>query len=384
MPAGRRLTHELLWRFVRVALSVGLAFGITLDRLAGQSADAMPDDPMSAPTEYGFTLTPDLAKSMASMYVQEYMVEHLEMDESKKDEAVEKAARRMMELAHKLDGDGHMLIERFVEEQMDSDHQSFIPKGFRKEFGERLLPMMPEIRQFWTDMNRDLRPMLTFKQQMKMAGELTAINTGFEMFEERMKKWAAGEAESDNPFDFDSNEPEVEQVELNEEGISDHLVSARNTANSSVLDMQSNEWSRYLDQFRAFYELDDAQFASAEALMRRHLELLDQNLRDPDWKARYYRNRLWTMMLNRLDRHWEHPLNHILTAEYETLMREVAAHRNAFKLELLQIPTQAQQQAAMQRMRDLLVERGIFQPDEELEYPDVTQQEPEEVAADVQ
>lgn len=336
----------------------------------GQQAEP-PDDPLSAPTAHGFSMTPEIARSVGSFYVEHMMINMFELDESRKDEAVDKVTRRIMELAHKLDGPGQELVERFIEEQFNNtDHTGFLPKGFAKEFAERLLPMLPEIRSFWTDTNRDLRPMLPFKQQMKMAGQVTAFNAAFDAFEENMKKWAAGEAgNTDNPFDVRSREEKIEEVELREDGISEHLHLARNSARSSALDQQKGEWERYLEQFKAFYELNDSQYSAAQALLRAHLDRLAERLNNPDWQKAYYRNRLWTLMAQKLPDYWQHPLNQMLQDEFEMLMTRAAEQRNAFKRELLAIPTEAQKHAAMKRMEELLIERGIFTADEEMHYP---------------
>ncbi len=312
----------------------------------------------------GVRMTPGMARALGGLFVRRSLVERYGMDESRSQEAAELVARRIMELAHGLDGRGQELIERFVEEQLSARARGrrgqFMPPSFGREFAGRILPMMPEIRQFVRNVVHDVRPMLPMKQQLRMAGELMVLNKAVDGFEETMRKWSEGDVPAEgNPFDRSARE----EIRKDGHGASEPLARARSGAAEEDLEKaRAGEWERYIEQARVFYGLDASQVATAESIRREMLEKLGGVLRDETWRQSLYHNRLWNNIYWQLRIGWAHPLRARLQDQENALLNRVTSLDDELKRRIDGIPTAAQRRAAEQRVRAMLAEKGV--PDE--------------------
>jgi hypothetical protein len=331
--------------------------------LAVSSAAAQPrapqgnDDSLNRPTEAGFRFTPGMARVFAGAWTG-HLTGHLGLDPSKSDEATEKIARRFMQMMHQMDGPAQELVERFMEEQMSAaarGEQSFIPRGFGQEFGERVVPLVPAIREMARGAVQDIRPMLPLKQQLKLAGEMMAFNKGLDAFEERMRQWADGRADmTRNPFE-DPNQ----EVKLDEQGQSSDLKRARDQAQVNLDREPTASWEKYVKDAKAFYGFDDSQSATADSVLRECLERADRIRSDQPWRARSYRNRVWQSMMFRLPNGWNHPLRPLLEQERTDLNSGFKAIEDDLKARIDRIPTPSQRRAVEQKMESLLAEKGF-------------------------
>ncbi|MHC4443164.1 MAG: hypothetical protein ACYTF1_08015 [Planctomycetota bacterium] len=326
------------------------------------------DDIMSRPTKYGIRFTPGLARMMAQQFTKHSLVKHYKMDKEKSDQADEMVARRLMETAHAIDGPSQELIERFIEEQLAYQQKGggggFMPPTFGKEFADRLLPILPEIRNLIRNTAHDVRPMLAMKQQFKMAGELMAINTAFDAFEGTIKQWASGEVTKySDPFH------QSRKVEKDSEGVSQNLKNARKNAQSALDKGKSSAWAKYVKQAKEFYQLDDSQAASADSILREYLERAKNPTADEDWSTRFYRNHLWQYMILNLPNHWNHPLRALIDDEYAELAEPLEILDGELKSKIDSIPTKTQRQEAEERMETLLAEKGFKTQTQPMEEP---------------
>jgi len=316
----------------------------------GQAPDSSPP---------GILMTPGMARALGGIFTKQSLVRRYQMDEARAAEAAELVARRIMELAHGLDGPGQELIQRFVEEQLarqaDGGAEGFMPKTFGREFAERMLPMMPRIRQFVRNVAHDVRPMLPMKQQLRMAGELMVLNKAIDGFEETLRTWSTGQVtDYGNPF-----EQREENIRKDEHGVSEQLAQARRSAENQLERVQASEWEQYIEQARTFYGLDDSQMATAESIRREMVEKLGNLLRDPRWRDGMYHNRLWDSFYGRLGIGWNHPLRVLMEDQRETLMAPVAALGDELRRRVDSIPTEAQRRSARQRVEAMLAEKGL-------------------------
>ncbi len=343
---------------IRRCLQAGLVLALVVSASAQPAAPAPAGgDPMARPTQAGFRITPEMARVFARAYAQ-HLTGQLGLDKDKADEATEKIARRVMQMMHQIDGPGQELIERIMEETFSAaarGEHSAMPPGFGKEFAERLLPLMPAIREMARGALQDIRPMLPLKQQLKLAGEAMAFNKGLDAFEERMRQWASGQADTtQNPFE-DANQ----EVKLDEQGQSSDLKRAREQARSAM-DREPNQgWEKYVKDAKEFYGFDASQSATADSILRECLERADRVRTDQQWQAQYYRNRLWQQMVFRLPNGWNHPLRPLLEQEHRDLNAGFKLIEEDLKARIDRIPTPTQRRAVEEKIEALLAEKGI-------------------------
>ncbi|NLE58667.1 MAG: hypothetical protein GX616_09925 [Planctomycetes bacterium] len=343
---------------IRHCLRPGLLVLFSVSTAAAQTrAPQGNNDSMDRPTEAGFRITPGMARMFAGAWTGR-LTAHLGLDQSKADEATEKAARRFMQMVHQMDGPGQELVERFMEEQLSAaarGEHSFVPRGFGKEFGERVVPLVPAIREMARGTVQDIRPMLPLKQQFKLAGEMMAFNKGLDAFEERMRQWASGQADTTrNPF-----EDENREVKLDELGQSSDLKRAREQAQNTLDKEATALWERYVKDAKAFYGFDESQSATVDSVLRECLERAERLRTDEQWRGKYYRNRVWQRMLFRLPDGWNHPLMSLLAEEQADLIAGFKVIEEDLKTRIDRIPTPSQRRTAEQRIESLLADKGF-------------------------
>jgi hypothetical protein len=354
-PRGTHHSSLITHDFLPAAMAILLA---ALPVLAQPAQAPDPQDPMSHPTEYGFRLTPGMARLFARQFAEHGLINHYEMDKSKTDEVTEKVARRLMQMFHQIDGPGQELIERFMEEQLNAQargERGFVAKAFSKEFADRVRPLLPSIRELGKGVAQDIRPMLPLKQQLKMAGEMAGFNAGIDAFDQMMEQWSNGQADNTgDPF----NSPDKE-VKLDEQGQSDALKRARQQAQADIDKGMKDEWERYVKDAKEFYGFDAPQKATADSILRECLERANAIASDSSWQARYYRDRLWQNMIMRLPNGWNHPLRRLMEQDQEDLKTQFKAIEEELKNRIDRIPTETQRRAADQRVQSLLAEKGF-------------------------
>lgn len=312
----------------------------------------------------GLRFTPGMARVFAGIYTREVLKERYQIPEDKEEQAREMVARRFMQLAHKIDEPGRELIERFVEEQLSfqgsgkGNEGRFMPPAFGKEFADRVLPVLPEIRDMMRGVTQDVRPLLPFKQQLKMAGDMMAVKTGFDGFEETMKKWSSGEVtDYKDPFN------KRQEPKKDEQGQTERLKNARTAAQGEADKGRTQRWEQYLEKFKELYGLDAAQVSTAESILREYTGREEQLRADAGWRERIYQCQLWTNMQRELESSWNHPARWLIEDESAASRESWNDLEEQFKSRLERIPTSAQRRAAEQKVMALLKEKGLSLPE---------------------
>lgn len=330
-----------------------------LNLSSGQAADDQTrDDGAARQAEPSLRFSPEMARGLGAIYVREMLKNRYDLPEDKMAEASEKIARRLMQMAHRIDKPGCELIERFVEEQLarvgqDGEH-GFMPAGFGKEFADRVLPLLPEIRELARGVAQDVRPMLPMKKQFQMAGEMMAFKTFMDGFEETMKKWSSGEVTKyEDPF----RQQHVEKK--NENGETPSLEWAHQAARNEIERPRAKRWKRYLDEFKTLYELDTAQVATAESVLREYTQREETITAKPEWSQRVYQDQLWVNMSYQTSAGWMHPARALLEDDLATAKAPVDRLEEEFKTRLESIPTRAQRMRADERVAGLLSSKGL-------------------------
>jgi hypothetical protein len=315
------------------------------------------DEP-SQPAEPAFRFTPNMARGMAAIYAREMLKTRYDLPQDKLADAEEMVARRLMQLAHKVDGPAGELAERFIEEELaragKSDERGVVPPGFGKEFADRMLPLIPELRELARGVVQDVRPMLPMKGQLQMAGEMMAFKAAVDGFETQMKKWSSGEVtQYDDPF----RQQRIEKK--NDKGETADLRWARQSAQEQIEQPRAKRWSTYLDNFKRLYQLDAAQAATGESILREYTDREKAVISDPGWAQRVYRDQLWMNMSYRTPAGWMHPARSLLEDDLAAAKAPVDRLDEEFKTRLETIPTQAQRRGATDRVAGLLKNKGL-------------------------
>jgi len=353
-----RLTPARAWLLAAMAAMLSGAPWTPSAALA-QDAGGAADAASAEERPRGIRFTPGMARGMAREFVRHAFRNHYELPEDREEEAVDLVTRRLMETAHKMDGPGQELVQRFAEEQimnqLEGGGHGFMPPAFGKEFAERVKPLMPAVHDLVRNVAQDLRPMLPLKKQLQMAGELMALKKAMDGFEDTMDKWASGEVtQYGNPFD-----QREDQLKKDETGASQQLRGARGMATRQSENPAVAEWEAYLEDARKFYSFDDSQAATADSILREFKERAEALKRNASWKTALYSNRVWQNMIWSLPDGWSHPLRTMIEDEHETLMDDFTRLGEEFKQRLDTIPTDSQRRQAEERMTALLDEKGF-------------------------
>jgi len=320
------------------------------------------DEIMSRPTEYGVRFTPKMARAMARFYVDQVIVTRYQLDESKVDEASEAVARRLMEMAHALDGtEYNESLERMVtdifEAQLEPEDRTD-RRGPRPALGmamaKGILPALPAVRDLVKGVGQDIRPMLSAGQQLNFGKDLMLAGTALDTFEKSMERWEKGEMRpGENPFREDDG-----TIEKDQDGHSRAYNNAERMAERAVEKGPWSRWEKYVESAKTVYGFDNAQAATADSILRECLDRVEAATQQDRWRKQAHRNRVWFHMLWHLGIGSAHPLRHHLKAEYARICDPVEQISEDLKRRIDEIPTRVQRQAAEQRMLAALAEQG--------------------------
>lgn len=326
--------------------------------LFGQS----PEDPMASPTEQALRFTPEMAGSMGHM-VSRQIFSRYELPEEQYDEAANAVAGRLMEWAHQFDTPEYRdNVENMLAEMLDimADYSGpgrrpGMMVDLARSFARNVRPGLAPFQETVNRMARDIRPMLPMKQQLRLAADLTTFGAAFDAFEERVKQWENGDVDpTQNPF-----QPADEQIRLNEQGISNKLEQARRRADRMMEQGPHTQWGSYLKRAIAYYELDEAQQASAHALLRDYEQRAAAIMRNEQHLERKQRLLLWRTFWAPMTQGNEDTVSLLIAErldEVDAPLRQLDAE---FKRRVDEIPTDAQRQAARQHAWELLAENGL-------------------------
>ncbi|MBN1490054.1 MAG: hypothetical protein JXA69_09065 [Phycisphaerae bacterium] len=351
------------WRAAGVLWAV-LTFG-----MGGVWAQPAPDE-QGAQTEdeLGLRFTPEMAQGIGKRVAENVFQRRYELDAAKMDEATERIARRLMAFAHEHQDRGQDLVEfwgsemaKLLSESAETRRNPGIPRSFGMGFAERVLPVMPDVRKLVTGIREDIQPMLPPKQQMRLMGDIMAAGAAMDAFESHMKRWVKGDVD---PYADPFNSADRE-VETDEHGESEALRNAKQHAQNMVDTLWQSTWERYVEDAKKLYALDDAQAATADSILAEAIARGEQIAADPTWRRRTFRSQVWSGLWRHTGLGHADPVDTHLAdvfSEQFAPFREVGAELRA---RIDKIPTETQREAAEQRMKAVLVEKGVaFQFDE--------------------
>jgi hypothetical protein len=314
---------------------------------AGHEADLGP------PTEGRVRFTPGMARGIAGLYCDDVLVRRYGLDETKKAEAVEALSRRLMAAAHASDGQFQPLTEflltQVAEMRAHGDHRP--GPEFLKGLGERMLPITPAMRELIGGVGQDIRPMLPFKQQLKLTADLALAGTAMDAFEKNMQRWSKGEGNpGENPFEGAPQDDPAAKERI--------VKNARLVASQAADRDYAQEWKTYLEQAQKFYVFDEAQSATGESILREFIGRAQTFKTDAAARENVYQSRLWMSLAAQVRIPGAAQLQQVITARYEKVSQPLRDLERQFKGRIDEIPTEAQRTAADERLLGKLTEHG--------------------------
>jgi hypothetical protein len=320
-------------------------------------------DPMGGPSEYGLRFTPAMARGLSKEIIKNVFVRRYELDEAKTEQATELMSRRLMQFAHQNEEGGQELFEFFFSEMANrvagnrGQDTGGLPREVMQGLGTRLLPTMPAIREVANGMVQDIRPMLGFKQQLKLTGEVAVMNVALDAFEKNMQSWSKGDAD---PFGdpFRSDEADLKKDENGETRLT---RNAKSSAEAQTKAPPWANWGDYVEEAKKYYQLDPAQSEAADSVLREYQERAQFAVGgEADWHQRAYRNRVLCSMSASLRGRWGNPLRILLDADFARMREPAEALEKEMKERIEQIPTRSQRETAERRMLATLREKGLY------------------------
>lgn len=347
------------------ALAIGLI--LALYARAYGNDPAVPDEPAAAesgeapdynqPTEIGVRFTPALADAISHQFTKS-MQERYELDEEQTTQIRELMARQFMELAHKNAENGRNMVESFMAALIKNDGQ--IPKDVAKELAKTAQPMMPALREFFTNSSAEIGRRMTIKQRLKFIGDVAVATAGLAIFESRLKRWEAGDAGEFVTLD-DREEDDNAQSEPEDPNEPQAHRQARRQANRQMrwnADIDGR-WDDYVKNASEYYGFDDKQLAAAEAILK---DLQDRAAayKTKDWRDKLREIWIADSLTGRLDSKFNRgPWKYQLDNERERLMKPLEDMGEELKRRIEAIPTSKQRSEALARARDALKEKGM-------------------------
>lgn len=315
------------------------------------------------PTEYGVRITPSMARTIGDVWVKHLFVRRYKLDEEYQQQASEAIARRFMEFAHRLDTpEQQAAVEEMITGVLNAvadntwEEAPGMPPGMAETIARGVRPMMPEIRELVKGVGNDVRPMLPIQKQLLLGRDMLATGKVLDSMEQTFSEWEQGQVNPyGNPF-----QPRDREIRLDANGESNTLKRAR-LATENEVERHSwvSDWELYVEQAKEYYELDEAQAAVAESMLREAIEQAQVIAQSPDWKDQLFRNRLWyrlTQWTIRQGRHF--PLPALIQQGYEDLMRPIHQIGDDLKRDIGRIPTNMQKRKARLKIEAALEQKG--------------------------
>jgi len=340
------------------------------DSPAGAAEKPDDKDTLMKPTEIGVRFTPDMARAIGIAMTRE-MKPRYDLSDDQVKGVQDVISHQMMRLVRDNEKTGRDMIEFMVETTI-ANGGSF-PKEAAVKFAKMSKPIVPALRKFFKNSAAEIGKKLTIKQRLKLTGDMAAATAGLAVFENRMKRWKKGKVgDYANPFyDSDDNAPPDDEdgpVDPNE---SPEHKKARRRVERYTLDYQLNvddRWDDYVDQAIAYYQFDEAQKASARAILKdcktRAKMIKTPQLRHAIKENLILQNMAYTVAKNkdsRLKDFNRGPWMYHLYSSYEKLKKPLSELTKELKRRIDGLPTTQQRAAAREAARKAFAEKGVKQ-----------------------
>ncbi|MBN1490052.1 MAG: hypothetical protein JXA69_09055 [Phycisphaerae bacterium] len=319
------------------------------------------DEPASAADTIGLRFTPEIARGMARLITKEMFVNRYDMAPERVDDVADRVAHRLMAFAHEHQDQAQEFAEFIGGEMLAyfnapdrKPGRAGIPRSLGTGFGKRMLPIMPSVRKLIAGVREDAQPLLPPKQQVRLMGDMMALGAAMDVFESHMKRWSKGDVDPyANPF-----QPDISDSEPGQTGESPALERAKGQAQWSVADSKQVSWKQYVTHAKELYALDEAQAATADSILAEAISRAEQIKTAPTWYESIYRIAVWSHLWRYMGLSYDHPAHaHLVDVldEQQIVLDEIGEE---LRVRVDEIPTDAQREAAEQRIRAAMAGTG--------------------------
>ncbi len=312
------------------------------------------------PTSMGVRFTPAIARAM-TYRMTEQMKQRYELEDEQVEKIRTAVTQNLMELAHENEEMGQDLIESMMA-SMISNEGSF-KKEDAVEFGKKMSPFIPKLREFFTDSAKDIGKVMTLKQRLRYTADMTALTAGLTVFEKRMNDWRDGKVkEGANPF-FDApgggeDDDADENADPNE---TKEMRRARQGVERSIR-WQINyteDWERYVTNAAVYYDFDEEQQTAANGILDACKKKAERVQTD-EWWARLKQNRIAARLNRSLDsKYSQGPVDFQLDQAFERMKQPLEDITIDLKKRIERLPTTRQRLQARRRVEELMQEKGL-------------------------
>jgi len=328
------------------------------DEAAKKSAPKDPEQ-YDRPTSMGIRFTPAIAQAL-TFRMTEQMKQRYELEDEQVEKIRTAVTQNLMELAHENEEMGQDLIESMMA-SMISNEGSF-KKDDAVEFGAKMSPFIPKLREFFTDSAKDIGQVMTLKQRLRYTADMTALTAGLTVFEKRMNNWRDGKVkEGANPFFDAPGEGEEQEDENADPNETKEMRRARRGVERSIRWQinYSQDWERYVTNAAVYYDFDEEQQTAANGILDACKKKAER-IQTDEWWARLKQNRIAARLNRSLDaKYSQGPVDFQLDLAFEKMKKPLEDITVDLKKRIERLPTTRQRLQARRRVEALMQEKGL-------------------------
>ncbi len=363
------------WHWIRATVCMGalalVSISSAVARAEDEIAEEIPKDAAKkavadgdvemTPTEIGVRFTPAMAQAMSFQFTKQ-MKQRYDLEEDQGQHIEKIITTELMRLVKENAATGRDMIEMSMETMIANDGN--FTKDKAVEFAKLAKPAIPALRDFFTRSAGEIGKRMTIKQRLKFTGDMAGIAAGLVVFENRMKRWSAGDVgQRANPFydSGDHEEGEDGEKEPEDPNETKEHRQARQNAERTVGWQINKEtrWDQYVNNAIVYYDLDETQITSARAVLKDCKDRAEA-IRTPAWRKKLVENRIAESLAWRLESHFNQgPWKNQLDQSNEKLMRPLNELGDELRSRIDGIPTSKQKAAAKEAVRKALAEKGM-------------------------
>jgi hypothetical protein len=312
-----------------------------------------PGEEVMRPTQRGLRLTPDMARGIGRLWMQEQLWKDMDLTEDQERQIADRGSRRLMEMGHREGPEAQAAFECLFATLMNS--QGKVTAENCREFGEKLQPLSRISREFVDGVAEDARGILNEQQFKQLESQLEKQRRGLDRLDRRLANYREGRVEgAENPFD----ELEVEEQAPGQPKVDARVRSARRSAEAQIRQTTTWDWSGFLTGAGLLFKFDDAQKAKGQALLAEYRKKAEA-IQTPEWKERMQKNRMMVTLQWQLGDVPKGPWLRKLDQEWHEANRPMEALTREFHGKVLALATAQQRASALDSTQELFGKHGL-------------------------
>lgn len=362
------MTAQVGWRGARGCLAWAIVVGsvfcpvMAAPAQDAESQAAAPAENSAPLPEIGVRMTPEILSAITGR-VSEAMRGQLDLDDKQR-EAIDRIMQsHLTKLVNSNAETGRDAIEMMMATMIRNDGR--FPKDEAVKFAKLIKPLMPSLREYFTDSSAAIGKELNFKQRLEFSTQMGIVMGGLTVFEKRMERWEAGKvSDNANPFwDPADQDPEAADAPVDPNENPEHRRARLEVERWQSWELRLDDgWEDYLKRASDHYEFDDTQKTSGEAILKQCKERAAA-IKTPEWQDKIKENRIARRLTRRAGGAIsEGPVGFNLEREYNRLRQPLLDLDEEFKKRVDGLPTSKQRETAKQKARKFLTERGMKNP----------------------